>query len=110
MYLTAIIDWYSRCIVSWRLSDTMKANEVVRCAEDAFREHGISSIMNSDQGSVFGSEDYAGLLKTCHMLLKPHHIVIVHAPRSAFTQSVTWLCRRLCPYHCRVCGETVEVA
>ena len=67
MYLTAIIDWYSRYIVSWRLSDTMRANEVVRCAEDAFREHGMPSIMNSDQGSVFGSEDYVSLLKSCHI-------------------------------------------
>jgi transposase InsO family protein len=52
MYLTAVIDWYSRCIVSWRLSDTMRAREVVACARDAFASHGTPGVMNSDQGSV----------------------------------------------------------
>lgn len=62
MYLTAVIDWFSRCMVSWRLSDTMRAQEVAACAEQAFREHGTPSAMNSDQGSVFGSEEYVSLL------------------------------------------------
>jgi putative transposase len=68
MYLTAIIDWYSRYIVSFRLSDTMGAGEVVRCVEDAFRRHGTPSIMNSDQGSVFGSKEYVGLLESFHVV------------------------------------------
>ena len=61
MYLTAVIDWSSRYMVSWRLSDTMRAQEVAACAEQAFREHGTPSVMNSDQGSVFGSEEYVSL-------------------------------------------------
>ena len=61
MYLTAIIDWFSRYIVSWRLSDTMRAQEAAACAEQAFRDHGTPSVMNSDQGSVFGSEEYVSL-------------------------------------------------
>lgn len=67
MYLTAVIDWYSRYIVAWRLSDTMQAREVVRCAKDAFRRHGTPSIMNSDQGSVFGSDEYVELLGSHHI-------------------------------------------
>ena len=59
MYLTAVIDWFSRYIVSWRLFDTMRAQEVAACARQAFAEHGTPSIMNSDQGSVFGSEEYS---------------------------------------------------
>ena len=62
MYLTAIIDWLGRYIVSWRLSDTMRAQEVAACAEQAFRDHGTPSVMNSDQGSVSGSEEYVSLL------------------------------------------------
>ncbi|RRF91467.1 MAG: IS3 family transposase, partial [Eubacteriaceae bacterium] len=61
MYLTAVIDWHSRYVVGWRLSDTMRAEEVVRCVGRAFADHGTPSIMNSDQGSVFGSEQYVGL-------------------------------------------------
>ena len=67
MYLAAAIDWYSRYIVSWRLSDTMRAREVVACARDAFEAHGTPSIMNSDQGSVFGSEEYVSLLEGAHV-------------------------------------------
>lgn len=67
MYLTAVIDWYSRYIVSWRLSDTMRVQEVARCVSKAFREHGCPSIMNSDQGSVFTSDEYVKLLKGAHV-------------------------------------------
>ena len=62
VYLSAVIDWHSRYIVGWRLSDTMRAEDVVRCARRAFAEHGTPSVMNSDQGSVFGSDVYVSLL------------------------------------------------
>lgn len=62
MYLTAIIDWHSRYIVGWRLSDTMRAREVVACAREAFARWGTPGVMNSDQGSVFGSDEYVSLL------------------------------------------------
>lgn len=65
--LTAVIDWHGRCIVGWRLSDTMRAEEVVACASQAFAEHGTPSVMNSDQGSVFGSDAYVGLLEGNHV-------------------------------------------
>ena len=60
--LTAVIDWHGRYIVSWRLSDTMRAREVVGYARDAFASHGTPGVMNGDQGSVFGSEEYVSLL------------------------------------------------
>lgn len=44
----------------------MRVNEVVRCAEDAFRERGMPSIMSSCQGSVLGLGDYVSLPETCH--------------------------------------------
>ena len=62
MHLAAVIDWLGRYIVSWRLSDTMRAQEVAACAEQAFRDHGTPSVMNSDQGSVSGSEEHVSLL------------------------------------------------
>lgn len=63
MYLTAIIDWHSRYIVGWRLSDTMRALEVCACWRAAFREHGTPAIANSDQGSVFSSDEYVALIR-----------------------------------------------
>lgn len=65
--LTAVIDWYSRHVVAWRLSDTMRAEEAVRCARQAFKDHGTPSVTSSDQGSVFGGELYTELLKDAHV-------------------------------------------
>lgn len=62
MYLTAIIDWYSRHVVGWGLSDAMRACEAVECARSAFARHGTPGVLNSDQGGVFGSEEYVSLL------------------------------------------------
>ena len=62
-YLVAIIDWYSRKVLSWRISNTMEAVFCVDCLEDALREHGNPEVFNSDQGSQFTSDDFTGVLK-----------------------------------------------
>jgi len=63
MYLTAIIDWYSRFIVGWALSDTLETAPVLEAVEQAIKTHGIPSIINSDQGSQFTSGEYIDLLR-----------------------------------------------
>lgn len=63
MYLTAIIDWYSRKIVGWNLSDTLDTDGVIAAVKDAVAIHGIPAILNSDQGSQFTSDEYKSLLK-----------------------------------------------
>ena len=62
MYLTCVIDWYSRLVVAWRLADDMGAAGVCACVKEAFAAHGTPSILNSDQGSVFNSAAHEGLL------------------------------------------------
>ena len=62
-YLVAIIDWYSRRVLSWRISNTMEAVFCVDCLEDAMREHGKPEVFNSDQGTQFTSETFTGVLK-----------------------------------------------
>lgn len=64
--LTAVIDWRSRYVVSWRLSDTMRAREAVACVRGAFEAHGMPSAMDGDQGSVFGSEEHVSPLASKH--------------------------------------------
>ena len=49
-YLVAIIDWYSRKVLSWRISNSMEAVFCVDCLEDALRHHGKPALFNSDQG------------------------------------------------------------
>ncbi|MGI9814794.1 IS3-like element ISPpu29 family transposase [Pseudomonas aeruginosa] len=62
-YLVAVIDWYSRKVLSWRLSNSMDASFCVDCLEDALREHGRPEVFNSDQGSQFTSAAFTGVLK-----------------------------------------------
>jgi putative transposase len=58
MYMVTIIDWYSRFVVGWAISNTMKSDFVIRAVKDAVQEHGTPVIINSDQGSQFTSKDY----------------------------------------------------
>ena len=63
VYLVAIMDWYSRRVLSWRISNSMEAVFCVDCLEDALRAHGKPEIFNSDQGSQFTSEAFTDVLK-----------------------------------------------
>jgi putative transposase len=63
MYLTAIIDWYSRFIVGWVLSDTLDTAPVLEAVRKAIEKYGAPAIINSDQGCQFTSEEYTRFLK-----------------------------------------------
>ena len=63
VYLVAIMDWYSRKVLSWRISNTMDAEFCVDSLEEAIRTHGKPEIFNSDQGSQFTSDAFTGVLK-----------------------------------------------
>jgi putative transposase len=63
VYLMAIIDWYSRRVLSWRISNSMEAAFCVDCLEEALRTHDRPEIFNSDQGSQFTSDAFTGVLK-----------------------------------------------
>jgi putative transposase len=62
-YLVAIIDWHSRAILSWRLSNTMTVDFCIEALEEALRHHGTPEVFNSDQGAQFTSPDFTGVLK-----------------------------------------------
>ena len=62
-YLVAIIDWYSRRVLGWRISNSMEAAFCVDCLEEALRTHGKPEVFNTDQGSQFTSEAFTGVLK-----------------------------------------------
>lgn len=62
-YLVAVIDGYSRKVLSWRISNSMDASFCVDCLEDALRSHGVPEVFNSDQGSQFTSDAFTDVLK-----------------------------------------------
>jgi len=63
VYLVAIMDWYSRRVLSWRLSNTLDTSFCVDALEEAFERFGQPEIFNTDQGSQFTSEDFTTPLR-----------------------------------------------
>jgi putative transposase len=63
LYLVAIMDWYSRKVLSWRLSNTMDTRFCIEALEDAITQYGTPEIFNTDQGSQFTSFDFTSVLK-----------------------------------------------
>jgi putative transposase len=62
-YLVVVIDWYSRRVLSWRISNSMDTEFCINCLEEALRRYGKPEIFNSDQGSQFTSDAFTGVLK-----------------------------------------------
>ena len=62
VYLAVVLDWYSRRVLSWRVSVTMEADFCVAALEEALAKHGKPTIFNTDQGSQFTGEAFTGVL------------------------------------------------
>ncbi len=62
LYLVAIMDWYSRKVLSWRLSNSMEAEFCVEALKEALDRHGPPEIMNTDQGSQFTGSEWTSTL------------------------------------------------
>jgi putative transposase len=63
LYLVAIMDWATRKVLSWRLSNTMEADFCIEALEDALERYGAPDIFNTDQGSQFTSPRFTDILK-----------------------------------------------
>jgi len=63
VYLTAVIDWFSRRVLAWKLSITMDTSFCIEALNEALSKHGKPEIFNTDQGSQFTSEAFTGRLK-----------------------------------------------
>ena len=62
-YLVAVMDWASRKVLSWRLSNTMTTDFCTEALEEAIARYGRPEIFNTDQGAQFTSEQFTGILK-----------------------------------------------
>ncbi len=61
--LVAVMDWHSRKVLSWRLSNVMDTDFCVEALQEAINRYGSPEIFNTDQGSQFTSEAFTGVLK-----------------------------------------------
>ena len=64
VYLAAVVDWFSRRVLAWRLSISMAVDFCVEAVEEALAKHGKPEIFNTDQGSQFTSIAFTGLLSS----------------------------------------------
>ncbi len=61
-YLCAVIDWYSRCVLAWRLSTSLDSGFCIEVLKEALAKYGEPEIFNSDQGCQFTSEEFTSVL------------------------------------------------
>ena len=64
MYLVAIMDWHSRKVLSWRISNTLESDFCVNALKDAIHNFSCTEIFNTNQGSQFTSEAFTSVLKS----------------------------------------------
>jgi len=62
VYLAAVVDWFSRRVLAWRVSITMEVEFCLEAVAEALARHGRPEIFNTDQGSQFTGQDFTGLL------------------------------------------------
>ena len=72
LYLVAILDLYSRKVLSWRLSNTLDPEFCVSALEEALRRHGTPEIFNTDQGAQFTSDAFTKVLKDAGVRIHLH--------------------------------------
>ena len=81
VYLVAVIDWFSRRVLSWRVSNSMTADFCVEALEEAISRYGAPEIFNTDQGSQFTASSFI-------QVLQKHHIQISMDGRGAWRDNV----------------------
>ena len=64
MYLVSVMDWYSRKVLSWRLSNTLDTDFCIEAVDEALSRYGAPEIFNTDQGAQFSSDGFTDLLKS----------------------------------------------
>ena len=64
IYLAAVLDWFTRRVLAWRVSITREAGFCIEAVEEALARHGAPGIFNTDQGSQFTSTDFIKVLAT----------------------------------------------
>ena len=69
VYLAAVVDWFSRRVLAWRVSITLTADFCIEALEEALARHGRPEIFNTDQGSQFTSLDFTQVLKDAEIAI-----------------------------------------
>ena len=83
VYLTAVVDWFTRRVLSWRLSITLETAFCIEAVEEAMAKYGKPDIFNTDQGSQFTSINFIKMLKDADIKISmplsdvSHHLPVI---------------------------------
>ncbi len=69
MYLVAIMDWHSRKVLSWRISNTLDSAFCIEALQEALSRYGVTEIFNTDQGAQFTSNAFTQVLESHHVAI-----------------------------------------
>ncbi len=69
VYLFAVLDWASRRVLAWRLSNTLTTDFCLEAVQEALTRYGTPEVFNTDQGCQFTSQEFTGLLKQYHITI-----------------------------------------
>lgn len=71
MYLTVVLDWFSRRVLAWRNSNTLRTEACADALEEALRCYGVPEVLNTDQGAQYTSEAFTAVLRA-HNIVDPN--------------------------------------
>ena len=90
LYLAVIMDWVSRAVLAWRLSNTLGAEFCVEALEEALSRYGRPEIFNTDQGSQFTSDGFTGTLKRHAITISISFYTWLTSSMVDLTQRYSW--------------------
>ncbi len=95
LYLVAIMDWYSRKVLSWRLSNSMDAVFCVEALKEALANHGTPEIFNTDQGSQFTSGDWIDVLAEAKVKIRMPLVTLLCNALTVIDGKGRWIDNRM---------------
>ncbi len=95
LYLVAIMDWFSRKVLAWRLSNSMDTAFCIEALKEALAKHGTPEIFNTDQGSQFTSGDWIDVLSDAEIKISMPLVTLLRNALTVIDGKGRWIDNRM---------------
>jgi transposase InsO family protein len=95
LYLVAIMDWFSRKVLAWRLSNSMDTAFCIEALKEALAKHGTPEIFNTDQGSQFASGDWIDVLSDAKIKISMPLVTLLRNALTVIDGKGRWIDNRM---------------
>ena len=95
LYLVAIMDWFSRKVLAWRLSNSMDTAFCIEALKEALAKHGTPEIFNTDQGSQFTSGDWIDVLSDAKIKISMPLVTLLRNALTVIDGKGRWIDNRM---------------